>query len=153
MVGVAAFTLIVSTAHSVFATAANPLQSAYWRFEEGPVGQPVPFGDNDYVKDSTNANHMRAFNSGTTPDYTSDVAPTPLKSGIANTKALNFSVHDDLYTDVTTTPKKINNGIIGTDVAPDVHGFTIEAAFKPSAILTTFQAIIGKEGKPNSSSI
>src|SRR5690242_5742950 len=128
MVGVAAFALIISTGHSVFATSPNALQNAYWRFEEGPVNQPVPFGDNDYVKDSTNANHMRAFDGGTTPDYTADVAPTPLKSGLANNMALSFSTHDDLYTDITTTPKKINNGIIGTDVAPNVHGFTIEAA-------------------------
>src|SRR3954471_12552541 len=108
MVGVAAFTLIISIGHSVFATAANPLQTAYWRFEEGPAGQPVPFGDNDYVKDSVNANHMRAFDGGTTPDYTTDVAPTPLKSGLANSMALSFTTHDDLYTDITTTPKKIN---------------------------------------------
>ena len=38
MVGVAAFTLFLSTAHSVFAVSPNPLQNAYWRFEEGPVG-------------------------------------------------------------------------------------------------------------------
>ena len=89
MVGVAAFTLFLSTAHSVFAVSPNPLENAYWRFEEGPVG-PVPFGDNDYVKDSTNANHMRAFDAGTTPDYQTEVAPTPLKSGLPNNMALSF---------------------------------------------------------------
>ena len=41
MVGVAAFTLFISTAHSVFAVSPNPLQNAYWRFEEGPAGSPV----------------------------------------------------------------------------------------------------------------
>jgi hypothetical protein len=149
--GVAAFTLFISTAHSVVAVSPVPLQSAYWRFEEGPVGQAVPPGDNDYVKDSINANHMRAFDGGTTPDYTADVAPTPLKGGNANSMALGFSVHDDLYTDVTTTTKPIDYGMIDSTSAPDVHGFTIEAAFKPSATLSTFQALMGKEGQPNGS--
>jgi hypothetical protein len=152
MVGVAAFTLIISTAHSVFATSPNPLQSAYWRFEEGPAGQPVPFGDNDYVKDSTNANHMRAYDAGTTPDYTTDVAPTPLKSGLANNLALSFTTHDDLYTDITTTPKPINNGQIGGTNGGSVTGYTLEAAFKPSNLsLGTFQALVGREGQPNGS--
>jgi hypothetical protein len=148
MVGVAAFTLFLSTAHSVLAVSPQPLQSAYWRFEEGTAGQPVTPGDNDYVKDSINANHMRAYDSGTTPDYTSDVAPTPLKSGLANTKALNFSVHDDLYTDITTTTKPIDNGQIGGANGGSVTGYTLEAAFKPSS-LGGFQGIVGREGIPN----
>ncbi len=151
MVGVAAFALFISTANSVFAVSPNPLQNAYWRFEEGPDGQPVTPGDNDFVKDSINANHMRAYDGGTTPDYTSNVAPTPLKSGTANGLALNFSVHDDLYTDSGTTKKQINNGMIGPPVAPNVSGFTIEAAFQPSALDTTFNGIVGREGHPNGS--
>jgi hypothetical protein len=150
MVGVAAFTLLLSTAHSVFAVSPAPLQNAYWRFEEGPSGQPVPFGDNDYVKDSINANHMRAFDAGTTPDYTTDVAPTPLKSGLANNRALSFTTHDDLYTDTTTTTKPINNGQIGGAHGGSVTGYTLEAAFKPSA-LGGFQGIVGREGQPNGS--
>jgi hypothetical protein len=150
MVGVAAFTLFLSTAHSVFAVSPTPLQNAYWRFEEGPIG-PVTPGDNDYVKDSINANHMRAFDNGTTPDYTSEVAPTPLKSGTADTMALNFSVHDDLYTDTTTTNKPINNGQIGGANGGSVTGYTLEAAFKPSALPGTFQGIVGREGHPNGS--
>src|SRR6185369_9559248 len=102
-------TFFLVTAHSAFAVSPTPLQSAYWRFEEGSAGQPVTPGDNDYVKDSINANHMRAFNADTAPGYTTDVAPTPLKSGTANTLALNFSVNDDLYTDSATNKKPIDN--------------------------------------------
>lgn len=145
MVGIAAFTLFISTAHSVFAVSPNPLQNAYWRFEEGPDGSAVVPGNNDYVKDSINSNHLRAFDSGTTPDYTSSVAPTPLKSGSANGLALNFSVHDDLYTDL----KQIDNGMIGPPVAPNVSGFTIETAFKPSLLDGTYQGLVGREGQPN----
>jgi hypothetical protein len=150
MVGVATFTLFIASAHSVFAVSPNPLQNAYWRFDEAnaTAGTPVvPGNDNGgAVKDSINANHMRAYDAGTTPDYTAAVAPTPLKSGLVNSLALNFSVHDDLYTDT----KQINNGMIGEPVAPDVSGFTIEAAFQPSA-LVGFQGIVGREGQPNGS--
>jgi Concanavalin A-like lectin/glucanases superfamily len=146
LVGMAAFALIVSTAHSTLAVSPKPLENAYWRFEEGSAGSPVTPGNNDYVKDSINANHMRAFDSGTTPDYTTSVAPTPLKSGLANSLALSFTTHDDLYTDT----KNINNGMIGPPVAPNVSGFTIEAAFQPSAFVG-FQGIVGREGQPNGS--
>jgi hypothetical protein len=151
MVGVAAFTLFISSAHLAFAVSPNPLQSAYWRFDEATAtaGTPVVPGDNDAVRDSINANHMRAYDAGTTPDYTATVAPTPLKSGLANNLALNFSVHDDLYTDISTTTKPIDNGMIGPPVAPNVTGFTIEAAFQPSALDSTYNGIIGKEGQPN----
>ena len=144
MVGVAAFTLILSAVHSAFAVSPNPLQNAYWRFEEGTPGNAVVPGNNNAVVDSINANHMRAFDSGTTPDYTASVAPTPLKSGLANNVALSFSTHDDLYTDT----KDINNGMIGPPVAPGVSGFTLEAAFQPST-LGGFQGIVGREGHPN----
>src|SRR5215213_2574574 len=59
----------------------NPLESAYWRFEEGTIGQPVTPRNEPVVLDSINANHMQAFRSedgnvDAAPTYTSDVAPT-----------------------------------------------------------------------------
>ena len=83
------------------------------------------------------------------PKYVSDVAPTPLKSGLQNSLAFNFSaaedgIQDDLFTDT----KDINNGQIGDPHAPNLTGFTLEAAFRPS-VVSGFQGIVGREGQPN----
>ena len=68
----------------------NPLQSAYWRFEEGPAGSQVPASTADptipdTVLDSINDNHLQAWRDFSAPTYHTDVPPTPLKSGLANT--------------------------------------------------------------------
>ena len=39
--------------------------------------------------------------------------------------------------------------MIGPPVAPNVSGFTIEAAFQPSALDATYNGIVGREGHPN----
>lgn len=128
----------------------NALESAYWRFESGTNGTPVTPGDN-VVPDSINSNDMSAFNADTAPTYTSTVAPFPLRSAAANNLALNFISNaagggDDLY----TVDRQIDNGIIGPPVAPNVTGFTIEAAFRPNAV-DAFQAIVAKNGLPGGS--
>ena len=150
MVGVAVFTLIVSSAHNVWAVSPNPLENAYWRFDDpgATANSRVAGGNIDVVRDSINQNHLRAQDAGTAPKYVADVAPAPLKSGLANNLAFNFStaddgIHDDLYTDT----KHINNGQIGGTHAPDLTGFTIEAAFRPS-VVSGFQGIVGREGQP-----
>src|SRR5687767_7535615 len=93
MAGVAAFAWVCSTTNLLCAMAPNPLESAYWRFEEGPNGAVVPtsandpdgngdpYGDGDFdpVVDSINDNNLRK--TAGSPTYTNDVAPTPLKSG------------------------------------------------------------------------
>src|SRR6478672_4158955 len=136
MVGVAAFSLCASLSYTAWAVSPNPLENAYWRFEEGTAGTPVAGGTADTVLDSINANHMHAFNSGTAPLYSASAVPTPLKSGRVNNLALTFSQNDDLFTD----NKNINNGMIGPPVAPNVSGFTLEAAFRPTS-LGSFQGI------------
>ena len=133
-------------------TAPNPLESAYWRFEEGTNGTPVNSAVADPVHDSINQNHLDAFATNTSPNYTSSVPPKPLKSGLANTLALDFIPHagggDDLFTqyndgDAGKGPAKhINDGII----APG-GGFTVEAAFNTNNP-ARFAAIVGKEGQP-----
>src|SRR3954454_14710471 len=151
MVGVAAFTLFISTAHSVFAVAANPLENAYWHFDEGPAGTNVPATGHDPVLDSSgNANHLDVFDAGVAPTYTDQVAPTPLKSGYSDSLALSFTPNNDLITLFGDDSlhrgglgKHINNGTIAKG-----GGFTLEAAFRPSA-LGVFQAIVAKEGRPS----
>ncbi len=133
-------------------TAPNPLQSAYWRFEEGSNFSSVNFSTPNSVLDSINQNHLSAFAANTSPAYTNDVPPTPLKSGLPNTLALDFIPHtgggDDLFTAFNPSNpsiSKINNGIIAAG-----GGFTLEAAFKPNNP-GTFAAIASKEGRPGGS--
>ncbi len=133
-------------------TAPNPLQSAYWRFEEGSNFSSVNFATPNSVLDSINQNHLSAFAANTSPAYTNEVPPTPLKSGLPNTLALDFIPHtgggDDLFTAFNPSSpsiSKINNGIIATG-----GGFTLEAAFK-SNNTSTFAAIASKEGRPGGS--
>src|SRR4051812_23497378 len=74
-------------------TAPNPLQSAYWRFEEGPVFSNVNSATANPVLDSLNQNHLDAFSNtapDTAPGYTNEVPPKPLKSGLPNMLALDF---------------------------------------------------------------
>lgn len=139
--------VIVTAAAPVKAdTVANPLQSAYRRFEEGPAFSDVNFAAVGPVKDSINTNHMDAFNATATPTYTNGVAPTPLESGLSNTLALDFIPHegggDDLFTEFGGAGTPINNGII----APG-GGFAVEAAFNTNEP-GRFAAIIAKEGQP-----
>jgi hypothetical protein len=125
----------------VFAVDPNPLQSAYWRFEEGTAGSPVEPRNSDVVVDSTNDNNLRAFMNETVdaaPSYIGTVPPTPLASGLPNTLALDFIPNQDLY----ANEQQINNGII----APG-GGFTVEAAFMTNNP-ALFAGIVGKEGRP-----
>src|SRR3954453_3034109 len=122
----------------------SPLQSAYWRFEQGPNGSLVSTAAADAVLDTINANHLSAFNSNTAPTYTNSVPPKALRSGAANTLALSFTADpsgtsgDDLFTRFSPG-KPINNGTIAAG-----GGFTIEAAFKTNNP-ALFAAIIAKE--------
>lgn len=119
----------------------NPLQDAYWRFENGTAGQPVPTpnpnGENpDDVLDSANDNHMRTWFALSAPVYTTDVPVDVIpQTGLPNALALRFTPNQDVY----TAGKSINN--------PIVTEFTLEAAFKPEA-LNLWQAIVCKDGQP-----
>ncbi|HEX2477021.1 MAG TPA: LamG domain-containing protein, partial [Lacipirellulaceae bacterium] len=133
------FTLLVTA--SADAVPPTPLESAYWRFEEGTAGAQVTPRNSDVVLDSINDNEMRAFMNATVdaaPTYVSTVPDKPLKSGLPNTLALDFLPNQDLFAE----QQDINNGII----APG-GGFTVEAAFRPNSV-SAFQAIVGKEGRP-----
>ena len=160
------FLLILSFASSAAADVApNPLQTAYWRFEEGPLFSTVNSSATDPVLDSINQNHLDAFKPFSEPTYTSGVPSTPLKSGAPNNFALDFIPHnddpntpdvidpggDDLFTQYNTgdfgkgAAKSINDGIIAAG-----GGFTIEASFT-SNLPAAFRAIVGKEARPQGS--
>ena len=118
-----------------------PLQSAYWRFEEGTANARVSPRNTDVVLDSTNDNDLRAFmdpSVDAAPTYVEMVPPTALQSGLANNLALDFIPNQDLY----ANEQDINNGIIAQG-----GGFTVEAAFRPNNV-AAFQGIVGKEGRP-----
>jgi hypothetical protein len=144
----------VALSSSVMADVApNPLESAYWRFEEGPSFTSVNHTMADPVRDSINQNHLDAFAAETAPGYTNSVPPTPLRSGLPNTLALDFIPNaggggDDLISQFSNgdfgkgSAKNINNGII----APG-GGFTIEAAFNTNNP-NRWAAIVGKEARP-----
>src|SRR3954468_12595686 len=108
----------------------SPLQSAYWRFEQGPNGSLVNSAASDTVLDSINANHLSAFNTNTAPTYTNSVPPKALRSCAANTLALSFTADagggsgDDLFTRFSPG-KPINNGTIAAG-----GGFSIQGGFK-----------------------
>lgn len=152
LVGLAALGFVVFLTNSAWAVTANPLENAYWRFEEGTNDLQVDSTASDPVKDSINANHLNAATVDSSPVYTNAVPPTPLKSGLANNLAMNFDANDDLYTlnaDGTQgTGKHISNGMVGPPVAPAITGFTIEAAFKPNSVDSLYHAILSKEGQP-----
>src|SRR6476469_5410927 len=93
---------LLSPLRAIADTAPNPLQAAYWRFEEGSNFSSVNSAVANPVLDSANQNHLDSFAINTSPVYTNNVAPTPLKSGLANNLALDFIPHagggDDLFT-------------------------------------------------------
>jgi hypothetical protein len=144
--------MVMLLSSTALAVPPNPMESAYWRFEEGSNFSPVNHAIADPVRDSINANHLDVFNAAAAPIYTDQAAPTALKSGLTNTLALDFirggDGSDDLFTLYADgdhgkgLAKNINNGII----APG-GGITVEAAFNVTNLLE-FQAIMAKEGQP-----
>src|SRR4051812_36517849 len=149
VIGVVAFTFLIGLAQGVWALAPNPLENAYWRFEEGTDQSVVSQPNANVVVDSANSNNMRAYydtdpnnpNPNASPRYTAFVPPKPLKNGDPNTLAMQFNPFPngkDIYTD----GRNINNGIVAHG-----GGFTIEAAFN-SNDPATWGTIIGKEGRP-----
>ncbi len=136
-------------ADATWAVPANPLENAYWRFEEGTAGTVVPEGPNT-VLDSINANHMQRWTAPdpptdrTAPWYTTDVPAAIIpQTGEPNLLALDFQPNptggDDLF---TTDGVNIQN--------PLTEAITVEASFKMHFVgsiegLDPFQGIVCKE--------
>ena len=130
------------------ATDPNPLESAYWRFEEGVAGEYVPAGE-DTVLDSINANHLQRNDETTPPDleaptYTSDVPAAVIpQTGEPNLLALDFFHDPTGGDDIFPWIKNIDNPIIE-------DGISVEASFKYRFVgsqegVDPFQIIICKE--------
>lgn len=138
--------LLVGASGWVWATDPNPLESAYWRFEEGVAGELVPPGENT-ILDLINANHLQrnSDRDDEAPTYTLDVPAAVIpQTGEPNLLALDF-FHTLLGgNDIFPWAKNICNPIIGDG------GFTVEASFKyrfvgTQAGMDPFQIIICKE--------
>ncbi len=125
-------------------TIAQAATSAYWRFEDLPDGSLVPAGNNTVPDSSGNNSPLQTFDpTFTSPSYSSLVSPLPLRSGLPNTRSLDFGpggddagLNDDIF---TTSDKSISAKLF--------NQVTVEVAFRMDSI-GGFQAIVGKDGKP-----
>ncbi len=121
---------------------------AYWRHEERAGGQLVASGANSVLDSSGEGNHMRTFDpSFSAASYSTDVSPLALRSGLPNTRSLDFGPggdgagrNDDNYTE----GKPINTQAF--------EALTVELAFRLDAV-GGFQSIFGKDGAPVSSPV
>jgi hypothetical protein len=130
---------------------ASAADIAYWRHEEGPVGQIVPGGPDTVLDASGNGNHMQTFASGVDPftaaTYTSNVSPLPLRSGLPNTLSLDFGPNPTGFTD-DGGGQNDDNYTAGEMIQTyPFTSMTIELAFNMNSV-GGWQAIFGKDGKP-----
>lgn len=119
---------------------------AYWRFEEGTAGNPVPAsstgGDaayHDTVLDSSGLfNHMRTWDTGAAPDYSNDVPSATIpQTGEANTISLDFTPNQNIY------PLQKNINIPGS-ANNLTNAFTVECSIKLKDV-AGYQTFVGKD--------
>ena len=124
---------------------------AYWRFETGPINANIPAegtgGDgghaayeNTVTDSSGNGNHMRTWNTQTSPLYIASGTSTVLQTGLTNSLALEFNPNQDLYTHGTQP--------IGS--ADLTAAFTVEASIRLDS--KKWQVFVGKDGRPTGNS-
>lgn len=127
---------------------APPVQAdviAYWRFEEGSLGNPVPAsgtgGDvafaNTVLDSSGHGNHLRTYDTNTAPTYIPANDPSVPATGAGNTLALDFgNGNRDLYTAGNPIGSQVfNQWTVEASVRVDVHD--------------RWQVFVGKDGKPS----
>jgi hypothetical protein len=123
---------------------------AYWRHEEGAPGGLIAAGPDSVLDSSGNGNHMRTWDPAfTSASYTSTVSPLPLRSGLANTRSLDFGpggddpwLNDDNYSD----GKPMNGLKLGE--------MTAEVAFNMDSVGPgQWQSVFGKDGMPTASPV
>ncbi len=126
--------------------------AAYWRHEEAiAVGGIVPDGPDTVLDSSGNGNHMQTFSSAIAPftaaTYSSTVSPLPLRSGLPNTKSLDFGPSPEFGTD---DGGGLNDDNFTTNKTIQTQLFTaqtVELAFNMNSV-SGYQAVFGKDGKP-----
>ncbi len=129
---------------------------AYWRFEDGKPGEPVPniratpraIGARDV---SGHGNHLYAFAATNAPKFGADVpGPVVPSTGQPNRGSLddnalpprNNVLTRDLFTDPARSRARVNQ----LDAFP-LRQWTVEASFKLSRLGHT-HGIVGKDGRP-----
>jgi hypothetical protein len=134
--------------------------TAYWRHEEGAPNTLVPDGQNTVMDSSGSGNHMQTFSSTnfphTAPTYTASVSPVPLRSGLANTRSLDFGFGS--VPGVPEGPEPNDDNFTANDKPIEEKLFTamtVEAAFNMKTVTPPgplgngpFQALVGKDGAP-----
>ncbi len=121
---------------------------AYWRHEEGEVGQHVAASPGSVLDASGSGNTMQPVNSTTgSATYSNLVSPIPLRSRLPNTRSLDFGPGGD-------DPGR-NDGNITSGGSLEGYAFknlTVELAFRIDQ-LGGFQSLVGIDGAPTSSPI
>jgi hypothetical protein len=125
------------------AMAVQAATSGYWRYEEFAPGAFLPPGPDSVSDSSGNGYNMRTFDpTFTSPTGSASVSPLHLRSGLPNTRSLDFgpggddaNQNDDIYSD----GKAINGQLF--------NAMTVELAFRMNSI-GGFQALVGKDGQP-----
>lgn len=123
---------------------ANAGTVAYWRFEDGALGQ-VAAGNsgeeafNNTITDSSgNGNHLRTYATYTSPSYIATVPGSAVPgTGASNFQSLDFAPNRDIYT-----------GAGSTLVAVPFTSFTIEA-YVTFDTLGSWQTFIGRDDSGN----
>src|SRR5215467_6336208 len=78
------------------AMAVQAATSGYWRYEEFAPGAFLPAGPDSVLDSSGNGNNMRTFDpTFTSPTSSASVSPLHLRSGLSNTRSLNFGPRGD----------------------------------------------------------
>jgi hypothetical protein len=127
---------------------------AWWRFEEGEPGQPLPHDrearDAMAVRDSSgHRNHLYAYGPANAPRcgtaVPADRVPQP---GVANTRSLDdtAALQAGLTRDLYTDPGRSRTHMDAIDTFP-FTGLTIEVSVRPAEI-GPVQTLVGKDGRP-----
>jgi len=129
---------------------------AYWRFEDGEPGRPVPNIKDQpksiAVRDvSGHNNHLYAFGRPQSPAYSSSVSRASLSHGRANRGSLDDTAAPDgsPTRDLFTNPgwSRTHMDIVNTF---PLKQWTVEASFQLAELRRT-HGVVGKDGKPTDS--
>jgi len=138
------------------ATISEAYTLAYWRFEDGESGRPVPNIKDDpksiAARDvSGHNNHLYAFGRPQSPAHSSDVSRASLSHGRENRGCLDDTAPPDGSStrDLFTNPGRSRTHMDVLNTFP-LKQWTVEASFQLAELGRT-HGIVGKDGKPTDS--